>query len=70
MAINTEKLFRENLRKYRKAKGYTQAKLAVLADLSQDYMSEIERGKASPSLKKIIALADALRVEPYKFFVE
>ena len=69
MAINTENLFRENLRKYRKAKGYTQAKLAVLAGLSQDYMSEIERGKASPSLKKIVALANALKVEPYKFFM-
>ena len=70
MAINTEKMFRENIRKYRKAKGYTQVKLAMLADLSQDYMSEIERGKASPSLKKIIRISTALEVEPYKLFIE
>jgi len=68
MAINTENLFRENLKKYRKTKGYTQAKLAVLSGLSQDYMSEIERGKASPSLKKIVALANALDVKVKDLF--
>ena len=68
MAINTEKLFRENLKKFRKLKGYTQVRLAVLADLSQDYMSEIERGKASPSLKRIIALANALDIEVKDLF--
>lgn len=68
MAINTENLFRENLKKYRKARGYTQVKLSVLAGISQDYMSEIERGKASPSLKKIIMLADALNIEVRDLF--
>ena len=68
MVINTEKLFRENLKKFRKACGYTQTRLAVLANISQDYMSEIERGKASPSLKRIIALAKALNVEVKDLF--
>lgn len=70
MAINTEKLFRENLKKYRKERGYTQIKLSILAGISQDYMSEIERGKASPSLKKIAMLADALNIEVKDLFTE
>lgn len=70
MAINTEKLFRENLKKYRKERGYTQIKLSILAGISQDYMSEIERGKASPSLKKIAMLADALNIKAKDLFTE
>ena len=35
-------VIRINIRKYRKEKGYTKAKLASEADLSVDYISEIE----------------------------
>ena len=43
-------VIRKNIRKYRKEKGYTQAKLANESDLSVDYITEIE------SLRKIKAL--------------
>jgi len=63
MSNSAENLFRENLRKYRKAKKYTQIKLAVLAELSQDYVWQIESGRKSPSLKTITRLAEALGID-------
>lgn len=70
MSNNMEKLFRENLRKFRKAKGYRQIQLSLMLGLSQDYISEVERGRVTPPLKRFFKIAEALQIEPYKFFVE
>lgn len=46
MALNNDTYYydtvRKNIRKYRKEKRYTQAKLAENADISLDYLAEIE----------------------------
>ena len=73
MANNTEKLLqliRNNIRKYREAKKLTQVKLSLLAEVSEDYISELERGKSMPSIKLLARIADALEIEIYKFFVD
>lgn len=46
----------------RKERGYTQLKLAKLADFSQQYIINIERGVLIPSIAKAIKLAEVLGV--------
>lgn len=47
----------------------TQEKLSEISGISKDYLSEIERGIKTPSLKRLIIIAQALEVEVYKFFL-
>lgn len=44
----------------RKANGYTQIDLSRLTNLSQQYISRVERGLIVPSLPKAIKIAEAL----------
>lgn len=56
-----------NIKKYRTERKLSQNTLAEITDLSVDYISLIETGKRTPSLKSLCKIADALEVEPYKF---
>ena len=51
MANSTIETLRKNIKKYRLEKGLTQEKLSELTGISTDYLSEIERGKRTPSIK-------------------
>ena len=62
MSNSTVKIIQDNIRKYRLANNLTQEKLAELCDISHDYISEIERGKKTPSLKRLILIAEKLNV--------
>lgn len=55
-----------NLKKYRLAKKYTQDKLSEMCGISCDYLSEIERGKRFPGMKRLDMLAEALGIDTYK----
>lgn len=57
--------FAINLKWYRFNKGYTQEKLAELSNLTPKYISDLERGKFSPSLAKLEDIAKALDIEAY-----
>lgn len=57
--------FAINLKWYRFSKNYTQERLAELSNLTPKYISDLERGKFSPSLTKIEAIGEALGIEPY-----
>ena len=46
----------------------TQAQLAEMTNLSVNYVSEIETGIASPTLKTLLRLAQALHVEMKELF--
>lgn len=70
MTNSTIKNLQNNIKKYRLQKGLTQEKLAELCDISPDYISEIERGKKTPSIKRLIIIADILKIETYKFFMK
>lgn len=63
-------IIRVNIRKYRKLKGFTQAKLAEATDLSLDYICEIESMKKqkSFSIATLGRISEALDVEITKFF--
>ncbi len=58
----------KNIKKFRQEKNLTQEQLSELCDISQDYLSEIERGKKTPSLKRFILIAEKLEIPPQRFF--
>ena len=69
MANSTSEIFRNNLKYYRTKRGYTQEKLSEICDISTDYLSQIERGKRTPSFKRMELIANALNIEVYKLFM-
>lgn len=58
-----------NIKKYRTEKNISQNVLAEMTNLSVDYISLIENGKRTPSLKSLCKIADALEIEAYKFLL-
>ncbi|MYE26690.1 MAG: helix-turn-helix transcriptional regulator [Chloroflexi bacterium] len=55
-----DKPFGDAVRKRRKELGLSQEALSFRAGLHRNYISDIERGLKSPSLRVIVKLADAL----------
>ena len=53
---------KNNIANIRKQKGLTQIQLAEMVGVNRFHISNIERGKSSPSLKLLIKIADALDV--------
>lgn len=68
MTNSTIKLLQENIKKFRKTKNLTQAKLSLLTNISKDYITAIECGKRIPSLKRLILIAQALEVDIKELF--
>ena len=68
MANSTTDILRNNIKTFRENQNLTQEKLSELAGISADYLSEIERGKKVPSIKRLIQRSEALDIEIYKFF--
>ena len=52
----------------RKAKGFTQIKLAEIVDMNFNYIGQIERGEANVTIKTMKILANALGVELKSLF--
>lgn len=61
--------FGQNVRKYRILKGLSQERLAELADLHTTYISSVERGRRSISLKNIQSIAQALAIDVHLLFI-
>jgi len=62
MAPRPEVRIGERLRFYRQAKGKTQAVVAGLAGLTEDYLSQIERGLKTPTLPLVHRFSKILGV--------
>ena len=62
--------FVQNLKKFRKIEGISQAKLANLCDTDLSYIGQIEMGKRFPSIKLIEKIAAALDIEAYRLFMD
>ncbi|MBE6155335.1 MAG: helix-turn-helix transcriptional regulator [Firmicutes bacterium] len=58
-------IFRINLRYYRIENKMTQVDLAIKTDLTDKYISDLERGQFCPSLEKLDDLALALNIDTY-----
>jgi transcriptional regulator with XRE-family HTH domain len=59
---NLRKLLGETIRAQREAINLSQEKLAELADLSRNYIGEVERGETNVSIAALAKIAKALRV--------
>ncbi len=59
----------QNLKKYRKIKGWSQFELAEKADISVQTINSIEGLRLWPSDKTLAKIANVLDVELYKLFV-
>lgn len=59
-----EKLFGDELRKAREEKGFSQEELGFESGYHRTYISQLERGLKSPTLKAIFSLAKALGLRP------
>ncbi len=58
---NLRKLLGETVRTRREAIDLSQEKLAELADLSRNYIGEVERGETSVSVEALAKIAKALK---------
>ena len=54
---------------YRKSKGFTQEKLAELADSTPQTLSGIENGKNFPSFSLLCKIIEVLDIVPYQLFM-
>lgn len=54
----------ELIRETRNKAGLSQEKLAFMAGISRNYVSDLENDKSSPSLDMFFRLCDALKVSP------
>ena len=59
-----EKIFGEELRKARELSGFSQEELGFESGYHRTYISQLERGLKSPTLKAIFSLAKALGLNP------
>lgn len=62
-----EELFGNVLKQFRNEKGISQEELGFESGYHRTYISMLERGKKSPSLKTIFQLAKALDANPSDF---
>jgi transcriptional regulator with XRE-family HTH domain len=58
----------DNLKKLRKYREWSQTDLAEKANISMNFLSEIERGRKWPHPETLQNLAEALGVEVFEFF--
>ena len=65
-------VIRKNIKKFRKEKGFTQIRLAEEAELSPDYICEIEslKKQKSFSIAALGRIAEALDIDIINFFEE
>ena len=62
--MDMRKLVGRNVRAARVARGMTQEKLADVSGFSQQYISDLERGRRNPTVVSLYELAEALAVTP------
>ncbi len=56
----------QNIRAFRTGLGWSQEKLSVRAELSNNYLSTLERGKVNVSATSLEKIAKALKIEPWQ----
>ncbi len=64
----TRGLFGKKVRELREKQGWSQEKLAEIADLHRNYVGNVERGEQNISIDNIEKIAHALGVKPAKLF--
>lgn len=57
---NIKEVIVKNIRKYRNQKGYTQEQVALMSEISYDFMRRIETGKCGFSIQTLYKIAVVL----------
>ncbi len=65
-----EQIIGRRIQKIRQEKGYTQLQLSEMVGLSTNYLSDIERGKSSARLDKLVAIMNALECSADDVFAD
>lgn len=60
--MDMRKLVGDNCARLRRERGWTQEELAERSGLTQQYLSDLERGKRNPTIVTIYEIAQALQV--------
>ena len=63
-------IFGKNVRIYRNRRNWSQADLAEHANISINFLGDIERGKKWPHPETLTKLADALEIRVFELFME
>ncbi|MCL2069593.1 MAG: helix-turn-helix domain-containing protein [Treponema sp.] len=61
-------IVKNNIRRYRAYRNWTQAELAERLNISINFLSDIENGKKWISPTSIIKFANVLNIEPFELF--
>jgi transcriptional regulator with XRE-family HTH domain len=67
--MDMRKLVGDNVRRIRSDKGMTQEQLAELSGFSQQYLSDLERGRRNPTVVTLFELAQALGSTPVELIL-
>ena len=70
MYISLKDRFRTSIRHFRFEKKLSQEQLGDLADLTDKYISDVERGKTTPSLSTIEIISQALELDPLELLTD
>lgn len=70
MAFLTEKRLGQVIKRRREAEGLSQEEFAERARVHRTYVSQLERGIKSPSVRLLVKIADALRCEAWEILRE
>ena len=62
--MDMRKVVGGNVRAVRQARGMTQEQLAEQSGFSQQYISDLERGRRNPTIVSLYELAQALKSTP------
>lgn len=67
-SVDLDRSFGPNLRRWRNSRGYSQERLAQLADVHRTEIGLLERGEREPKFGIIAKLAGALDIPPNALF--
>ncbi len=67
--MNVKILFGKRIKTLRSRLRLTQDQLSERAQISPQYLSNIERGRENPTLDTLIRLAESLKVEVWEMFL-
>jgi len=62
------KILALNMKQYRKSLSLSQAKLAEIVNVTDNYIALIETGKRFPSVNMLERIATALQIDPLELF--
>lgn len=65
-----EKTIGKRIQAIRKSKGYTQQQFSEMVGLSTNYLSDVERGKSSVRMDKLVSIINALECSADDVFAD